>query len=255
MMDEPSEGPVFAEIQREPTLAERVSTQLLEAIIQQDMPPGHRLPSERDLAEQFGVSRTVIREAVRTLSAKGLIDVRTGSGLRVSSVPASTVSESLKLYLHGRRLLSEENAAGYAKIHDVRQTIEVHVAGLAADHARTEHPTGLHDAHEAMRTVLDDVDSASLADVRFHRAIAEMTGNELYLIMLDSIGDVLLEIRRLTLGEPGRSQRAFSAHGDILRAITSGDVPAAQAAMQAHLDDSRGVWLDHNGAVSVARDQ
>ncbi len=82
-----------------------------------------------------------------------------------------------------------------------------------------------------------------------------MTGNELYLIMLDSIGDVLLEIRRLTLGEPGRSQRAFSAHGDILRAITSGDVPAAQAAMQAHLDDSRGVWLDHNGAVSVARDQ
>src|ERR1044072_4366305 len=101
-------------------------------IASNDLKPGDALPSERELGEQFGVSRTVIREAVRALAAKGVIDVRTGSGLRVAACGAATVSESMSLFMRGRSTLD------YPKVHEVRAMLEVEVAGLAAERASRE---------------------------------------------------------------------------------------------------------------------
>src|SRR5205814_1558428 len=123
---EPIGKTTFPRVTREPRLSDKVAHLLLETIHAHGLQPGERLPSERELGEQFGVSRTVIREAVRALAAKGVIDVRTGSGLRVAAVDRSTVSESMSLFLRGSKTLD------YPKVHEVRAMLEVEVAGLAA---------------------------------------------------------------------------------------------------------------------------
>src|SRR3989442_2687911 len=123
---------MFPRVTREPRLSDKVAELLLETILSPDLQPGDRLPSERELGEQFGVSRTVIREAVRALAAKGVIDVRTGSGLRVAAVDSATVSESMSLFMRGSTTLD------YPKVHEVRAMLEVEIAGLAAERASRE---------------------------------------------------------------------------------------------------------------------
>ena len=75
---------------------------MLQTILQRGLRPGDQLPSERELGEQYGVSRTVIREAVRALTTRGLVDARAGRGLTVAQVDAEAVSTSMRLYLHGQ---------------------------------------------------------------------------------------------------------------------------------------------------------
>src|SRR5687767_11964606 len=95
-----SEDPaaLFEQVVREPRLSDKVADMMLATILSNRLQVGDRLPSERELGEQFGVSRTVVREAVRALVAKGVIEVRSGSGLRVAAVDAAAVSESMSLY-------------------------------------------------------------------------------------------------------------------------------------------------------------
>ena len=92
---------LFEQVAREPRLSDKVADMMLATILSNRLQVGDRLPSERELGEQFGVSRTVVREAVRALVAKGVIEVRSGSGLRVAAVDAAAVSESMSLYLRG----------------------------------------------------------------------------------------------------------------------------------------------------------
>src|SRR5215475_12594500 len=119
--DARSEGALFEQVRREPRLSDKVAEMMLETILSRRLAVGDRLPSERELGEQFGVSRTVVREAVRALVAKGVIEVRSGSGLRVAAVEASAVSESMSLYLRGSSL-------DFEKVHEVRALLEVHIA-------------------------------------------------------------------------------------------------------------------------------
>ena len=218
---------------REPRLSDKVADVLLERIVACRLEPGERLPSERELGEQFGVSRTVIREAVRALAAKGVIDVRTGSGLRVAAVDSSTVSESMSLFLRGSTL-------DYPKVHEVRAMLEVEVAGVAATRATTEDIAQMRAMCERMEGE-GDVEAASLHDVEFHRAIAHGTHNELYLLLLDSIGDALIEIRRENLAG-GSGPDTIASHREILDRIVARDRDGARRAMRAHLENVEEHW-------------
>jgi GntR family transcriptional regulator, transcriptional repressor for pyruvate dehydrogenase complex len=209
---------------------------MLQGIIARGLKPGDRLPSERELGEQFGVSRTVIREAVRALAAKGMIEARTGSGLRVAAVNAAAVTESMRLFLHGH------DGIDYEQVHEVRTMLEIQVAGLAAARAGDEDVEALNELCERMAAAGDDSEASSREDVAFHRAVAEATHNPLYVIMLDSIGDVMLEIRRVTLALPGRPEKGLKAHRRILTRIAAHDAPGARDAMRKHLADSWRVW-------------
>src|SRR5213596_1650457 len=122
---------MFPRVERERRLSDKVADLMLRSITSRDLQPGDRLPSERELGEQFGVSRTVVREAVRALVAKGVIEVRSGSGLRVAAVNAAAVSESMSLYVHG-------GGIDFERVHEVRTLLEVHIAGLAAERASAE---------------------------------------------------------------------------------------------------------------------
>jgi GntR family transcriptional regulator, transcriptional repressor for pyruvate dehydrogenase complex len=201
---------------------------MLDLILSNKLQVGDRLPSERELGEQFGVSRTVIREAVRGLATKGVIDVRTGSGLRVAAVESGAVSEMLGLYLRGRQI-------NYDHVHDVRLLLEVHVAGLAATRATKDDIDQIAAVHAQMAREISDVDAATKLDLEFHRAIARATHNDLYLVLMDSIGDFLLDVRRSNLAS-GYGDKALAQHDDIVARITDHDREGAQEAMATHLE-------------------
>lgn len=225
----------FAPVSRNPRLSDKVAEQLLESIKVNQLEPGHRLPSERELGEQFDVSRTVIREAVRSLAAKGVLVVRPGSGVHVATVDAATVSEQMSLFLRGRGEIE------YAKINEVRAALEIRTARLAAERATEDDLAELRERCDRMAAMTDS-ETASVEDVEFHRAVAQATSNELFLVMLDSIGDILLEIRRVTLAMPGRIADGVAHHRVILERIAARDVDGADAAMRAHLADSYSAW-------------
>lgn len=219
-------------IGRNPNLYELVSEQLSAAIREAGLAPGARIPSERDLGEQFGVSRTVIREAIRHLAAKGVLETRSGSGVRVANVGHEGVSESIELYLSSRGPLDPE------KIDEVRQCLELKTAALAAERATEEQLTRIRTECERLDGLVDDPEEASRADVSFHRAIAEASGNELFLVLVDSLSDVMLTIRRATLHEPTRTKTALVQHRRISSALEARDPEGATAAMRDHLVDS-----------------
>ncbi len=240
-MQESTLKTMFPRVTREPRLSDKVANLLLDTIITRRLEPGERLPSERELGEQFGVSRTVIREAVRALAAKGVIEVRTGSGLRVAAVDSSTVSESMSLFLRGSSTLD------YPKVHEVRAMLEVEVAGLAAERATDEDIAQMREICMRMEAE-DDVEAASLHDVEFHRAIARGTHNELHLLLLDSIGEALIEIRRENL-IAGSGPDTIAAHREILERIAARDRDGARRAMRAHLENVEEHWRRRTGAL------
>lgn len=219
-------------ISRSPSLYEAVSEQLLAAIREADLQPGAKIPSERELGERFGVSRTVIREAIRHLAAKGVLVVITGSGVQVADVGHEGVSESLDLYLRQRGSLTPQ------ALYEVRDTIETRTSALAAERATEVQVAALFALCDQMSDALSDAERASRADVEFHRGIAEATGNDLFLVLVDSIGDVMYQMRRATLGDAARGRVAVDAHRRIAEAIASRDPEAARRAMADHLEDS-----------------
>lgn len=242
----------FQALERVPTLSDRVTKSVLDLITRAELKPGDRLPSERDLGEQFGVSRTVVREALRSLAAKGVLDVRSGSGATVAQVNVERASEALRLYVQS----SHGNGDGvtYDQIDDVRELIETRVARMAARSASDADIAELEAIHEEFRALSADPEMTSQLDLAFHREIAESVHNPLFLVMLDSIEPILLEIRRRVALVPGRAGRAIAAHGLILDRIRAHDPEGAERAMAEHLEESRGVWraLGEGSAPGIA---
>ncbi|WP_203568753.1 FadR/GntR family transcriptional regulator [Aestuariimicrobium ganziense] len=226
-------------VDRAPTLVETVSERLTQAVTATGLEAGARLPSERELAEQLGVSRTVIREAIRHLAAKGVLEVRSGSGVRVAAANPEAVSQSIGLFVSRNHDLSPMH------IHQVRSTLELATAELAARNATPEELDAIDAEIQTMAALTDDPEAASQSDVAFHRLIARATHNPLFLVLVDSMSDVLLEIRRATLTEPGRVTDTIAAHQAIADAIRSGESEAATAAMEAHLVDSLEILSRH----------
>jgi GntR family transcriptional repressor for pyruvate dehydrogenase complex len=229
---------VLEPLTRATRLSDRVAESMLAAILGNGLRPGSHLPSERELGEQFGVSRTVIREATRSLVAKGVLDVRPGTGLTVAAVDPAAVTESMSLYLRGQSI-------PYEKVHEVRTMIEIQVAGLAAERGADEEIATLRQIHDevAVLTEGDDFEALAIADVEFHRQLARMTANELHMLMLDAIGDVLLEVRVETVANRDDSRAAVIAHGQVLERVAARDPEGARNAMAAHLEQALQEWV------------
>lgn len=234
---------LFDPVVREPRLSDKVADMMLNSIIANRLNPGDQLPSERELGEQFSVSRTVVREAVRALAAKGVIEVRSGSGLRVAAVNASTVSQSMSLYLRG-------GTVEFEKVQEVRALLEVHLAGLAAELASEDDVSSLREIHMRMQEA-SDVEAAALDDLEFHRCIARSTHNELFLLLLDSIGSSLVDIRRSNL-RSGSTPMTLEQHQTILERIAAHDPEGARTAMSTHLESVASFWRANQERTATA---
>jgi GntR family transcriptional repressor for pyruvate dehydrogenase complex len=243
----------FPTMERGQTLSDRVTERLLEMITSSALKPGDRLPSERDLGDRLGVSRTVVREAMRSLAAKGVLEVRSGSGAVIGRVDAQRASEAMRLYAMSYSSSNDGLGIDYAHIDDVREMLEARVTRISAATATKADLDALTSTHREFEAAEDDPEVASRLDVAFHRLIAVSTHNPLYLVMLDSIEPLLLEIRRKTLDAPDRPRRAALAHARILERIVAGDAAGAETAMLDHLQDSRAVWQGKSAPQGKAR--
>jgi GntR family transcriptional repressor for pyruvate dehydrogenase complex len=221
---------LFEFIQRDSTLVSRVVEQIEGLIIKGQLRPGDLLPPENELARQLGVSRTVIREAMRTLIAKDLLQVRAGSGTVISTPTGKSLAQSMALLLR-----NSNSELDIDKVVQVRRLLEIEIAALAAERRSAEDLARLEESLDQMVHVSDHREGFAKSDVEFHTALARATHNELFVLLLDSISDVMLEGRRTGFNVPGTPERGLKYHRAIFDQIKAGDPEGARQAMREHL--------------------
>jgi DNA-binding FadR family transcriptional regulator len=203
-----------------------VREQLEAAISTGTFKPGARLPSERELVEQFGVSRVSVREALRSLEALGMIEIRRGRGSFVASELAP-VKKWLSMH-------SDE----VVDLLKVRGAVERLAAEEAARRQDRDALRRLERVHGDFVTAVDA--EASLGrlvelDVLFHETLADSSGSPLVSELTRQLNSHLSEARRLTMMPPGRPRRSAREHDNIVRAVLAADAPAASRAMRKHV--------------------
>jgi GntR family transcriptional repressor for pyruvate dehydrogenase complex len=201
--------------------AEHVRSQLIELIESRHFAVDDRLPSEADLAQSFGVSRSVIREALHSLNALGLTKSYAGKG---TFVAATRVQSQL---LIGRYLP--------AQLNEVRRHLEVPAARLAAERRTQEDIDGLAALVEEFDRADDPAERVKI-DALFHIGIAKATGNPLFSRLVEDLRAVLQDQALAVSGVPGRFAQARAEHRTIFDAIRDGDAEMAGLAMRRHLD-------------------
>ena len=221
---------MFERIPDNRALSEKIISQISDAIIGGRLEAGDRLPPERELAGQFGVSRTVIRDAVKTLAGRGILQVRRGAGIFVA-----TGEENMIGHLNALSNVLPVQGAGLRDLFDVRRVLEAQGAEWAARKRSAHHV-------ERLRKILDDAHShpeapqvLSEKDAQFHVAIAEASRNLVLVRVMLTLLDLLATARRETLNIPGRARRSLEEHERVLEEIEAGSPDGARWAMLAHL--------------------
>ncbi len=224
---------------------EQIATQIEQQILRGDLRTGDRLPTERELAEKFRASRTAVREAMKTLAQKGLVDMRPGRGTIVIDGTSFALRDSLN-----RSMLVNQPKSN-TELVEVREILEPEIAALAAVRATDEDIAALRVAVETMDAHIADADAFIAADNRFHQILANATNNNLILTLIHPIMELLSEQRKHIFGVQGGPQRGQQHHKLLLDAVIRHDSDAARVAMQAHL---RQVGADAAAALELASD-
>lgn len=210
---------------------EQVAAQVEQRILNGELHNGDRLPTERELAEQFQVSRTAVREALKILAQKGLVDMKPGRGTIVIDGAHAALQDSLGLVIK----LQLGEIGGSKNLVEVREILEVEIAGLAAARATEKEIARMSDAVEIMDRSLHDADRFIAADNQFHEALALATQNTLILVLIQSIVNLLSEQRKQIFATGDGPLRGQIHHKRILQSIIEHDPETARLAMRAHL--------------------
>lgn len=217
-------------------LHEQVLDALVERIVAGEFASGDSLPSEADLCEAYRVSRSSVREALRVLAEKGLIEVRHGLGTRVNAPEHWDFMDALIL---STRRKSGSMTPIINDLHEAREIVECEAAALAAQRADDQDRARMQAALEQMLAAIPDPDAFAEADFAFHRAIIEATRNRVLLRMAAPIRELLEYTIQVTTSIPGALQRAYDDHLAIYRAIQRRDCAGARRAMHEHLERAR----------------
>ena len=213
-------------IQPQP-LAARVAEHLVELIRNQRDEGPQKLPAERLLAEQIGVSRPVVREAIKRLELQGLLEVRHGKSVKVVDQLHRPVSTSLAL-------LIPDVTDRLRQLQETRMVIEPEAARMAAERASDEEVKRLRTLQNDLVAAKSNEEAIEI-DLSFHHALSEASGNLMFRLFLDSLADISRESRRRTIGRVGK-QTAIDHHEKVLRAIERRRPQAAAKAMRYHLE-------------------
>jgi len=212
---------------------EQIAEQIEKRILSGELQSGDRLPTERELSEQFHASRTAVREAMKTLAQRGLVDMRPGRGTIVIDGTSQAMRHSMGLMIKVGRAGSSESLV------EMREIIEPEIAALAAVRATDDQITAMREAVKLMDLHIHETNAYIIADNDFHRALATGTQNILILSLVDSIVDLLSEQRKLIFSTNGAPERGQIHHKRILDSVIRHDVEAAREAMRAHLQQVR----------------
>lgn len=215
-------------------LSDQVAEQLAAQIRSGGLAPGDKLPTEARLVEQFGVSRTVVREAVSRLKSLGLVDSRQGSGVFVSASASFA-----PLQFEAQHAASQ---AAVVQMVEVRRALEAEVAALAAQRRSASDLRRIQAAVRALDAAVHSGGDGVREDVEFHRAIAQAAGNPFLLQTLAYLGQFLHGATQVTRANEARrldfAQQVQDEHATIVRALQAGDAQAARAAAAGHMDNA-----------------
>jgi GntR family transcriptional repressor for pyruvate dehydrogenase complex len=214
-------------------LYEQIVEQIEERIVNGELKVGDQLPAERDLAIQFGVSRTAVREAVKSLRQKGLVEIAPGRGTFIADQTSRGVRHSLDFMM---RFGPDDGSMNLA---EVRAILEPEIAALAATRVTEKYLTAMRDAIATMDVALNDADRYIQADLDFHLALAQATENNLIPALIDPVVDLLREQRKNIFNSPGAPKRGQTYHKRILAAVERHDADSARQAMHEHLQQIR----------------
>jgi GntR family transcriptional regulator, transcriptional repressor for pyruvate dehydrogenase complex len=190
--------------------------------------PGDRIPPEREFAKMLKISRASLRTGIGYLAAMGVMKVRHGVGTFVADGPPEIGKSSLGLLgvLHGFKPW---------QMFEVRKLIETSLAALAAERGKEEHFTALAEELAELHATIDDPAQYLIHDVRFHRTIAEASGNPILAALMETVSTALYDERRKTAEQARDRKNSLEAHREIYRAIRGGHPAEARNAMERHL--------------------
>ncbi len=229
---------------------EQVVRQIRDAIRQGRLAPGQRLPAERALGASFGVSRGVVREAIKVLDAMGLVEARQGSGTYVRADPLPSVHRALLLSVQ-----PEEHAL--ARLFEFRRGLERLAADAAADRRSERQAEAVLAEATATGRAADAADGAAFAaaDDRFHAAVYAAADNPYLAASLTAVREMQREVVHLFAGIPGSMAAAAADHRRVATAIAAQDAGSAAAAMEAHVAYTAAVVAEHLAARAVGASQ
>jgi GntR family transcriptional regulator, transcriptional repressor for pyruvate dehydrogenase complex len=229
--------------QREP-LSHRVAESVLAFVREQGLEPGAVLPSEARLGARFGVSRPVVREALRMLDERGVVDVVNGRG----AVLRPLDSRPLRTFF--AHAVEQGEAGAVAELMEVRRGIEVQAARLAAERRTPEQLAELRGLAADMRDALGEPDVYVRLDTEFHMQLAEATQNRMIVHLMRSIRPIVE--RSIDEGfrartDPAHAERAHARHEALCDDLERGDAAAAAQTMAEHFDDAVLSLISHSG--------
>jgi GntR family transcriptional repressor for pyruvate dehydrogenase complex len=207
----------------------------LEELIFSRLEPGEALPSEGQLAEALGVSRLSVREATRTLQARGLLEISKGRRPRVAAPNGSVVGDFFNSAVR-------RDPRALLDLLDVRRALEVHIAALAARRATNGDIADMDMSIEAMRAAEHEFEAFHTADVRFHENLAAASGNRLLVFLIEAFAEPLRASRQRSFAghqaRGGHVEDVIQQHQAILEAVKSRNPKAAAQAMRDHLQQT-----------------
>jgi GntR family transcriptional regulator, transcriptional repressor for pyruvate dehydrogenase complex len=213
-------------------LSEAAIDQIKELIATRELEPGSKLPSERELVEQLGISRASVREALRALEIIGLVEVKPGKGTFVKGLTGD-------LFVPLPNWLSDHKET-LDNHFEARLVLEPAAAGLAALRASEQDIRRLKGALSAFseRLAQNDLIGLIKSDIYFHSLLGAATGNKTIKMLMDTITRFLFDGWKATLRVKGRPSKTLVEHGEILEAIIRRDEKAAKVAMERHLKNA-----------------
>lgn len=217
------------------SLRDRIVQEILAKIEKGELLPGDKLPTERDMAAEFNVSRATVRDALRTLAALGVVSIQHGRGIFIQAGEGVALGQAIwSPFIMGAETVSN--------LFEVRKTLETAAAGWAAERATAEDRQTIMSIVASVREEVArhpnvDLQAITVADQAFHTSLLTFSKNPVATRIMLNLLDVLQEARRLSLGIPGRALRSIIEHEIIADAILKGDVQGAEKAMLNHLSD------------------
>lgn len=208
-------------------LSNGVASSIIRMIQENKYKPGSKLPNEMELSEMFNVSRTTIREAIKTLASNNIVEIVRGKGTFVAQKPG-LISDPL-----GVSFMQDKNII--LCLFETRLLIEPKVASLAAQRATIEDINKLQKLLIEMKEVISKKENHSDIDIEFHTAIARATQNPIIERIIPIIIESIIEGYFETISVPGSAKKALNYHTNIFEAIRNGNPENAEKEMQAHL--------------------